>query len=74
MLKKLILSISMAVLPLLAFSQPFAETSPGDATASPKITNEEREAPKEEKKSLNDLVVTEPQLPGVITTEEKEKK
>lgn len=74
MFKKLILSVCMAVVPFYAFSQPAAETDPGDNTASPKVTTEEREAPKEEKKSLNDLVITEPQFPGVITTEEKEKK
>ncbi|MFA5337609.1 MAG: hypothetical protein WC330_04695 [Candidatus Omnitrophota bacterium] len=74
MIKKLILSISMVVIPLCVFAQPIAETGPGGNTASPAITTEERQASKGEEKSLKDLVITEPQFPSVITTEEKEKK
>ena len=66
--------MTLALAPVCVFSQPVTETNPGGNTASPTVTTEEREAPNDEKKSLNDLVVTEPQLPGVITTEEKEKK
>jgi len=64
----------MVVIPLCAFAQPIVETSPDGNTASPTITTEERQASKGEKKSLKDMVITEPQFPAVITTEEKEKK
>jgi hypothetical protein len=74
MFKKLILSICFALVPLCVFAQPIAETNPSDNTSSPKVTTEEREAPKEEKKSLKDLVITEPQWDGLKTTEAKEKK
>jgi hypothetical protein len=74
MIKKLILSIYIVSVPFCVFSQPIGSTGPGDNTASPAVAKEEREAPKDEKKSLKDLVITEPQFPSVITTEEKEKK
>ena len=74
MCKKLILSIYMVAIPLCVFAQPIAETDPGENTASPTVTTEERQTSKGEEKSLKDLVVTEPQFPAVITTEEKEKK
>lgn len=74
MFKKLIISLCLTVVPFYAFSQPMGATSPSDSTASPTVSTDEREAPKDEKKSLKDLVITEPQFPAVITTEEKEKK
>ena len=74
MSRKLILSIYMALVPLCVFAQPIAGTGPDEDTASPKVTTEEKQASKDEEKSLKDLVITEPQFPAVITTEEKEKK
>ncbi len=74
MIKKLILSIYMVVIPLCVFAQPIMETDPGENTASPTVTTEKRQTSKDEEKSLKDMVVTEPQFPAVITTEEKERK
>lgn len=74
MITKLILSAFAVLVPFYVFTQPIAETNTDANTASPKIAKDEREATKDEKKSLKDLVITEPQFPAVITTEEKEKK
>ena len=74
MIKKLILSVYLVLFPFCVFAQPIAETDPGENTASPTVTTEERQTSKDEEKSLKDMVITGPQFPAVITTEEKEKK
>ncbi len=72
--KTLIIFLCMALVQLCVSAQPVAETDTDENTASPAVTTEQKNVTKEEKKSLNDFVITEPQFPGIITTEEKEKK
>ncbi|MDD4182306.1 MAG: hypothetical protein PHT53_00575 [Candidatus Omnitrophica bacterium] len=72
MFTKAIFSIFMVIMPFYVFSQPVT-ANPDENTASPKVSIEEQKTSEDGKKSLKDMVVTEPQFPSITTTEEKEK-